>query len=164
MHSKLYENESNGAGYEVSHSNQTGEKLKEQGAKTGSSSTNKSTSGLSSSALFDDALITRQKSPNNLPTLQTAFTCYASHFWPLVWLFPRILSHRLSGLWRPILAPNAFERLRYSAGAGVGQPVSTSSLLSCRSGGRPLRHPRQLRLISPLLSRLFLYFHMLVIL
>jgi len=78
-------------------------KLKEQGAKTGSSSTNKSTSGLFSSALFDDALLTRQKSPNNLPPLQTAFTCYASHFWFLGWLFPRILSHRLSGLWRPIL-------------------------------------------------------------
>lgn len=148
----------------MSHSNQTGEKLKAQGAKTGSSSTNKSTSGLFSSALFDDALLTRQKSPNNLPPLQTAFTCYASHFWFLGWLFPRILSHRLSGLWRPILAPNAFERFHHAVGSGPCQPVSTSSLLSCRAGVWPLRHPRQLRLMPPLPSRLSLYFHRLVIL
>ncbi len=47
---------------------------------------------------------------------------------------------------------------------GLCQPVSTSSLLSCRAGIWPLRHPRQLRLTPPLSSRLSLYFHMLVIL
>jgi len=43
------------------------------------------------------------------------------------------------------------------------QPVSTSSLLSCRAESWPLRHPRQLRKIPPLSSRLSLYFHCLVI-
>lgn len=112
------------------HINRRDRKMKGQGPKTGSGSTNQPRGG---------------------------------SFWALG-LLPRISSLCLRVLWCPILALNPSDLLRKVVGAGSCQPVSTSSLLSCRSGGWPLRHPRQLRQIPPLSSRLPLYFHRFVIL
>ncbi len=75
---------------------------------------------------------------------------------------PRISFLSLSGLGRPILVANAFERLRYTAGAEVGQPVSSSSLLSCRSHFPPRRHPRQRWQSARFSFLLLLYFQLLV--
>lgn len=64
-------------------------------------------------------------------------------FGPWYGCSPRISFLRLPGLGWPILAANSSERLRNTAGAEAGQPVSSSSLLSCRSHFPPRRHPRQ---------------------